>query len=821
MRRDGKRESVTPKTFQALIQRAPDFIFLINRQFQIVYLNHSLPSLPMDDVLGQTADKFVEPQDRAKVLAAIKAVFETREPQTYETTGPGGEDGPSYYITRVGWVPVEEGPELVSVISTDITKRKQAEARAVVERQFLDAMNRINRVIVDSETIDAMLEDCLELMLDIFGCDRAWLLLPCDPDAPSWSIEMERTRRDWPGASELKEPQPMSDFSRFVFQTALSADGAHRFDPNHQPLDPGLDLVKVFGMRSQMLMAIYPRVGEAWCLGIHHCEEARIYSWEVPLFESIGRRLADGLTSLLIQRDLRSSEERFRTLVEHAPEAIVVFDVDRSTLTFANRKAQELLGHRAVQDAEPDIAAINPLLQPDGQPSRYLLEERLAEALAGGTPDFEWSFVHVTGAARPCEVHLVRLPSENRRVVRASITDIRARRAGAEEKARLQELLVQAQKMEAIGQLTGGLAHDFNNLLTVILGHIELAGIRSAAGEPTADILGPIEEAAKRAAALTHRLLAFSRKQALSPSLLSLNVLLNGIEEMLQRTLGETVAVVLQCAEGLWSCEMDASQLENAILNLSINARDAMPEGGRLSLQTANLQLYTERVSTDGTIPAGEYVLLTVIDEGVGIPPDVLARVFEPFFTTKAPGQGSGLGLSMVFGFVKQSGGYIALSSTPGQGTVVNIYLPRADTKPPVSAAAARLTRAPTGRGELVLVVEDEESVRSLTVRFFALIGYTTVDVEDGQRALEVLETEPSIALLFTDVVLPGGMNGAELADAAQRLRPGLPILFTSGYASDAMTKDGRLQPGVELLEKPYSVTTLADRIHRLLHPPR
>ncbi len=378
--------------------------------------------------------------------------------------------------------------------------------------------------------------------------------------------------------------------------------------------------------------------------------------------------------------------------------------------------------------------------------------------------------------------------------------------------------LRQSQKMEAVGRLTGGIAHDFNNLLTAIGGSIETLARFVPPGEARAQryaVLG--REAVQRATTLTHRLLAFARQQPLDPRTLDMNVLVAGMSDLLRRSLGEDVEVETVLAGGLWRTRADLSQLENALLNLAVNARDAMPSGGKLTIETANTHLDAAYAAGNEEVTPGQYVMLAVTDTGTGMPPDIVARAFEPFFTTKPPGKGTGLGLSMIYGFAKQSGGHIKIYSEQGHGTTIKLYLPRvmAEAEQPVAAAPA--TSPPAGEGETILVVEDNEAVRQFSIDSLEELGYRVIWAADATEALRLVKASPEISLLFTDVVLPGGMNGRRLAGEAQRLRPGLPVLFTTGYTANAIIHSGMLDPGVQLLPKPFSAAELAAKLRSVL----
>jgi signal transduction histidine kinase/ActR/RegA family two-component response regulator len=388
-----------------------------------------------------------------------------------------------------------------------------------------------------------------------------------------------------------------------------------------------------------------------------------------------------------------------------------------------------------------------------------------------------------------------------------------------------EDLLRQAQKMEAVGQLTGGVAHDFNNLLTVVLGGLETIGrqIPSLEGSVAAARITRSKDMAlegvQRAIALTTRLLAFSRQQPLNPVSIDANKLVAGVCELLRRTLGEGISLETVQAGGLWTMSTDANQLENALLNLALNARDAMPNGGKMTIETANCYLDEGYIrSLPEPIARGQYVLIAVSDNGTGMDPTTLKKAFEPFFTTKEVGKGTGLGLSQVHGFVRQSAGHVKIYSELGEGTAVKLYLPRsmdAAPVPPSMYAGAEVGPA-TGK-ETILVVEDDEALRTYTKDILCELGYRVLEAPAATEALEILESDNKIDLLFSDVVMPGNINGAQLAQEAIRRRPELKVLFMTGYTRNAIVHHGRLDPGVHLVGKPFSFDELAAKVRMRL----
>jgi PAS domain S-box-containing protein len=404
-------------------------------------------------------------------------------------------------------------------------------------------------------------------------------------------------------------------------------------------------------------------------------------------------------------------------------------------------------------------------------------------------------------------------------LIYASGRHITAEKGQAEALRQIEEALRQSQKMEAVGQLTGGLAHDFNNLLAGISGSLELMQTRMQQGRfnDVERYMAAAQGASRRAAALTHRLLAFSRRQTLDPKPTDVNRLVAGMEEMIQRAVGPGIPVEVVGAASLWLALVDPSQLENALLNLCINARDAMPDGGRITIETANKWL-DEHAARKLDMPEGQYLSLCVTDTGTGMPPEVIARVFEPFFTTKPIGEGTGLGLSMIYGFAQQSGGQVRIYSEVGQGTTVCLYLPRhygAIVDESGEAKRAELPRSE--QGETVLVVDDEPTVRMLVSDILEDLGYTAIEAGDSAAGLKVLQSDVRIDLLVTDVGLPGGMNGRQMADAARVTRSDLRVLFITGYAENAVLGNGYLAPGMAVLTKPFTIEAMAARIRSMI----
>jgi two-component system cell cycle sensor histidine kinase/response regulator CckA len=508
-------------------------------------------------------------------------------------------------------------------------------------------------------------------------------------------------------------------------------------------------------------------------------------------------------------RELNLSESRFRVLVEHAPDAIVVYDATQNRFVDANANAERLFGCRREELMASGPQRYYASVQPDGLPPAESMEKMIARALAGETLLFERAVHNAEGKDLLCEVRLARLPFTDRNLVRGSFLDIT-------ERKKLEERLRQSQKMESVGRLAGGIAHDFNNLLTVITGYSELMLSRLEERSPLVKEMEEIKRAGERASSLTQQLLAFSRRQVLRPCVIDLNEVVSRVEKMLRRLIGEDVELRTVPGAGLWSVKADPGQVEQVLVNLAVNARDAMPGGGVLTIETGNV-FFDEGYSL-GHVPAqsGHYVLLAVSDTGVGMDERTKSQVFEPFFTTKESGKGTGLGLSTVYGIVKQSGGYIWVYSEPGKGSTFKVYIPRTEER--VEDPRKAVPPVEDLRGEkTVLVVEDEESILKLASAVLGGYGYAVLAAPGGEEALRVAaEHDGEISLLLTDVVMPG-MGGRKLYERILRQRPKIKVLYMSGHTDDAIVRRGVLDPGTPFLQKPFSPISLARKVKEVL----
>jgi PAS domain S-box-containing protein len=514
------------------------------------------------------------------------------------------------------------------------------------------------------------------------------------------------------------------------------------------------------------------------------------------------------------ERELRESEDRYRAIVESALDSIIVIDTAGRIQAF-NKSAETMLGYSASEIVGRNVSLLMP---PDDAArhgdyiGRYL---RTNEARVIGIGR-EVEVRRKDGALFPADLAVVEWWAGGIRYFTGILRDLTHRRAEEKARAKLEEHLRQSQKMEAIGQLTGGIAHDFNNLLLAISLNIEALDEEFADQADAKPLIEGAMFATDQARTLIGQLLAFGRRQTLHVTIFDVNDVVTEMTGILRRTVQADIAIETMLPAGIWRVLADRQQLETALLNLVLNARDAMPAGGRLVIETSNVVLDAEFAAQNPGMTPGKYVIMSVSDSGTGMSPEVAARAFEPFYTTKKTGEGTGLGLSQVYGYIKQCGGHAKIYSELGHGTTVKLYLP-SSTQEPASAETLVETRSSPGRGETILMVEDTALVRSAVKRMLANLGYEVIDVTTGQEAIAVLQSDQAIDLLFTDMVLPGGMGGSDLALAAQRLRPKIRILLTSGYTqTKALPTASDGSTNLPLISKPYTKAELAERLDQV-----
>ncbi len=529
-------------------------------------------------------------------------------------------------------------------------------------------------------------------------------------------------------------------------------------------------------------------------------------------------RERDDALKQLSEIDQHQKEERYRALVDLAIDAILITDVEADKFIEANPLAAQILGYSTetlLNSIAPE--ALSPEFQPDARRSVETMRAYLNEALQGGFPSFEWTFRNRDRQDIPCEVSLAAFPDSRRQLVRSSIVDITERIAEAQHRSDLETQLAQAQKLEAIGQMTGGVAHDFNNLLNVILGNLELL-LEETENPEDNDLINAAIDATYKGAGLTKSMLNFARRAHLEPTQLNLSEIVRDMDNWISRTIPASIKVAKSLQPDLWQTVADLSNTESALLNLMINARDAMPNGGVITIETSNVTIDALLNGDIGDeLAPGRYALLAVSDTGDGISPENIERVFDPFFTTKEPGEGTGLGLSMVHGFMNQSHGSVRIYSEIGIGTTVKLYFKTSDVpeiEQPIDKSEPDVAPKTTAR---ILIAEDQEAVIDLLVRILRNEGHEVAPALTGDQALQIFQSDNSFDLLVTDIVMPGQLQGPELARQLRRLNPALPVVFMSGYAWEATTHGIGLRQSDIRLMKPVSKKDLVNSVQSAL----
>ena len=731
---------------------------------------------PLSAILGRRVDEVLGP-----------AMYEARRP--YLERALAGENvsyeadfvrSTGASATQVVHVPHRDASGRilgVYVVVADVSDRKLAERKIAESEERFRSIANSAPVLIWVTGADGKREFVNEAYLDFFGRSYAEAL------AFDWRRALHPD--DLPRI--LAEEPVIGPSVRIVTVEArfLRSDGEWRW------------------MRSESQPRFGPAGEHVGFIGVGHdiTDAKRAQAELTEINETLERRVEErtaqlAATEALVGSFFQHSSECHSILVED-DGGFRYQEVNPATLRLLGMARNEVVGRRTDDVLGPEMGAE--------------INRHLAQCLReGGSRHYE----RMLGAA-VVEAVATAVPTregEARRVI-VSARDVTERR-------RLEEHLRQSQKMEALGQLTGGVAHDFNNMLTLVLGGLDTIG-RQLGNLPNSPAIARIARAkdlalqgVQRAHALTNRLLAFSRRQALAPQAVNANTLVGGLFDLLRRTLGEPIALETNLSDRLWNAFVDPNQLENALINLALNARDAMPRGGKLTIETANSFLDAARVaSLPERIEPGEYVMIAVADTGAGMDDATRMRAFDPFFTTKDIGKGTGLGLSQVYGFTRQSAGHVQIESELGRGTVVKIYLPRQSSAPSDLRERDRTPFARAQGRESVLVVEDDDAVRAYTAEILRELGYSVSEASSGKAALEVLENVKELDLLLTDVVLPGGMNGRELADEAVKLRNGLRVLFMTGYSRDAIIRDGRLDRGLHLIGKPFSFRELGAKV--------
>ena len=718
----------------------------------------------------------------------------------------------------------------IFVEGTDVTESGRAIAALEENEARLRFLDRLGAAIASSQDADAILAATTRMVgeyLAVAICAYADM----DSDQDGFTI-----RGDWsaPGSPSIVGHYSLAAFGRKAV-TELSAGRPLILNDNREELPPEeAATFQSIGIGATICMPLV-KEGRLTALMAIHQRHRHVWSDnELSVIHEVTERSWAHIERVRDEVARRDSAERLRLAARAAQIGTFDFNPITGELVWDDR-CRELFGLPA--DGPIDYTVFLAGLHPDDrdkadQAVRQALDPAVRkpydiEYRTLGLQDGVQRWIAATGSVFFKDGIAARfvgtvLDVSTQKEAAAALEDINATlEKRVEERTsqlrRAEEALRQSQKMEAVGQLTGGIAHDFNNLLQGITGALERAQRRIETGR-TAEAERYIKiavDSASRAAALTHRLLAFSRRQTLDPRPSDINRLIAGMEDLVRRTMGPDVSIEVVHAGGLWAVHVDTSQLENSLLNLCINARDAMPDGGKLTIETANKWL-DDRSARERDLPPGQYVSLCVTDTGTGMTPDVIARAFDPFFTTKPMGRGTGLGLSMIYGFVRQSGGQVRIYSEEGKGTTMCLYFPRylGEVEGEQQRPGDLVER---GFGETVLIVDDEEDIRMLIAEVLTENYYNILEASDGASALKILATKKPVQLLVTDVGLPGGMNGRQLAEAARVARKDLKVLFITGYAENAAVGSGHLEPGMQVLAKPFAMSTLANKVREML----
>ncbi len=810
-----------------LVEQSTDFIGIASPEGRMLFVNpagRNLVGLDDDTPLAELGMlDVVLPDDQAAVAELVLPTVQERHHWEGELRFRQARTGEAIPVlcTIFPLRDVQGTLTGYGTVTRDLRETRRADARRAALLELGDRMREL-------EDPARMAFVAAEIMGRALGVDRAGYGT-LDPHGHAVVIE-----RDWtaPGTASVAGTHLLRHYGRYFEDLGRGetvAIDAIALDPRTADTQAAL-----LALGIQALVNL-PLIEQGRLVALFYINHATPRAWtgdELGFVRDVAER-----TRAAIER--RRAEQRLRDLATMLEHQVAERTRERDRIW---RVSQDLLG---VADSQGRWASINPawnaLLGWDDadiigrssewleHPDDHVATRTEVSRLAAGhrTFAFENRFRGRDGQYR----WLSWAAAQEDGLLYCVARDITAEKAAAEALRLTEDRLHQSQKMEAVGQLTGGLAHDFNNLLTGITGSLELLETRIAQGRlgDVGRYIAAAQSGATRAAALTHRLLAFSRRQTLDPKPTSLHRLVAGMEELIRRTVGPAIEIVVVAGAELWTARVDPNQLENALLNLCINARDAMPDGGRITIETANTSV-DEATARQRDMAPGAYLSMAVADTGTGMTPDVIARAFDPFFTTKPLGAGTGLGLSMIYGFARQSGGQVCIHSEPGRGTTMCLYLPRHVEPGDDAAPEAATGRAGTahdddttagvgraGRGETVLVVDDEAAIRMLVVETLEELGYTAIEAADGSAGLRVLRSDARIDLLVTDVGLPGGINGRQLADAGRAIRAGLKVLFITGYAEAAVVGDGLLDPGMHVLTKPFLMDTLAGRIEQLI----
>ncbi len=696
--------------------------------------------------------------------------------------------------------------------------------------RILLALEEIESVCNVQRDADEIIHHILKKMLELFSCDRAWLLHPCNPDLPSFEIPYQSASPSFPTPKAMTETIPMTSDMAAYCRRALVNIGSPQTD---LPLDQEKTnaIALQFDITSLMFMALKLQNDEAWMLGLHHC--ALKHQWtndERRLFTFIGQRITQFIENAILTKQkaenekehrllfkaIQESEERFRNLMENV-DAVAVqgYNLDGTT-QYWNKASERLYGYTQQEAIGRKLTDL--IIPPEMRPVVAEAMRRMTES-GESIPTEELLLQHKDGSPIPVLSHhtIVKVPGRDHELFCLDI-DLTALKQAEEERGKLLGQLNQAQKMEAIGRLAGGVAHDFNNMLGVILGYVEIAFGKVDRREALYFDLEKIQKAALQSVDLTKQLLTFARKQIITPKVLDLNNSVENMITMLRRLIGEDIELQWLPADQLWPVKVDPTQIDQILVNLCVNARDAIGGVGKITIETHMKTFDQLHCKKQSECITGDYVALSVTDNGCGMDKETLDNLFEPFFTTKKIGKGTGLGLAIVYGIVKQNEGFIDVYSEPGQGTHFNLYLPRVHADISEKNQEKPRGEKPIQTGnETILVVEDEPAILEMVTVMLEERGYFVLSAATPLDAIKIAEAcEGNIDLLMTDVIMPE-MNGRDLAETLRETFPTIKLLFMSGYSANVITSKGVLDEGIAFLQKPFSTQEAAYKIREVL----
>ncbi len=791
-------------------------VFILNDHFYRIYQTTAEQAGGYTLSTDEHIRRFTHPDDIPMVMEEMRKIMAKIDSVSghqieHRFLYPDGTVG--YVAVRMFFVKDSTGRVVKAYgVNQDVTERRLAERERLANLKYFETMEEVNQAIQGgANDLDRIMRSVLDVCLSVFECDRAFLLHPCDPEAPFWSIQVERTRPEYPGGVETGKPIPMNSDVARIFRINLSSQGAVSFSAESNP-PVSKEFWERHGFHSQMAVALHPKIGKPWQFGIHQCSHARQWSpEEEALFENIARRLTDSLTSLLMYRDLRKNQEFLSNIVENIPGTILVKDAEELRFRSINKAGEKLLGF-----AKEEVIGKNSYdLVPQEQARRY--DESDREALEKGAPVEVPEETIRDRAGEPRIVHTKKIPllddagkPQHLLIISEDITDFK----------RLQAQLSHAQKMEALGTMSGGIAHDFNNILQPMLGYCEFLKEDIPADSPQQEFVDGIFRSGLRAKDLVNQILAFSRQSDRKTIPVELQLVVKEAVNLCRSIIPPNIEITREIQRDCGPIMADPTQLHQIVMNLMINAYHALEQtGGKISVYLNETQLAADDLK-GVFLPPGKYAKLSISDTGCGMTSEVLEKIFEPYFTTKPQGKGTGLGLAVAYGIVKEYGGHINVYSEVDKGTTFNIYLPLTEKNLGRMTAEKAETYRAAGN-EHILLVDDEEVVLDLERNVLERLGYRVSTCRNGAEALAVFSEDPkAFNLVITDMNMPN-MNGDQLAGKILDIRPDIPIIICTGFSEKIGRDESRAIGVKEFLMKPITISEMSEKVLRVLDKTR